>query len=170
MENIIIRKANLSDVPDIARVHIRSWQVAYQGIMPSSVIDRLELKDFLDRWEERIEVISLHVFVIEVNKTMAGFLDFTYIEGKHNTMKTAEVKRFYLDPDYWRLGLGRKLFYSVLSIIKADGGDKVLVLVLKTNDRARQFYKSVGFKATGEESVSKIIGFDRVVVRYEIII
>ncbi|MDQ2195015.1 GNAT family N-acetyltransferase, partial [Vibrio sp. A14(2019)] len=34
-----VRKALLSDVDKIARIHVNSWAYAYSGLMPQSYID-----------------------------------------------------------------------------------------------------------------------------------
>ena len=38
----MIRSAQPSDAAGIARVHVRSWQQAYAGLMPAEYLDALE--------------------------------------------------------------------------------------------------------------------------------
>ena len=39
-----VQRATLDDVPDVARIHVRSWQRAYRGQMPDSVLDSLDVE------------------------------------------------------------------------------------------------------------------------------
>jgi hypothetical protein len=36
-----IRAARMEDVPQIAAVHVRSWQAAYRGLLPQAYLDGL---------------------------------------------------------------------------------------------------------------------------------
>jgi hypothetical protein len=49
-----IRRAELSDAKGIAAVHVAAWRVAYRGLLPDDVLDRLSIEDSAKRWWERI--------------------------------------------------------------------------------------------------------------------
>ncbi|MSO21320.1 MAG: hypothetical protein EXQ56_12860 [Acidobacteria bacterium] len=50
MEDVFIREGNLSDADAIARVHVRSWQATYAGILPSELLYSLSVEDRSRRW------------------------------------------------------------------------------------------------------------------------
>ena len=46
-----IRAARMQDVPQIAVVHVRSWQAAYRGLLPQAYLDALDPAQRISRWE-----------------------------------------------------------------------------------------------------------------------
>jgi len=49
-----VRQAKLSDVREIAEVHIASWQTAYRGMIPDSLLDNLSVDLREDFWKKII--------------------------------------------------------------------------------------------------------------------
>jgi hypothetical protein len=49
-----IRPARLEDVPEIAVVHVRSWQAAYQGLLPQAYLDGLDPGQRIGQWERAL--------------------------------------------------------------------------------------------------------------------
>jgi hypothetical protein len=52
MSRVAVRTAVVADAPFIARVHLRSWQVGYRGIMPDEVLDAISLEQREERWRQ----------------------------------------------------------------------------------------------------------------------
>jgi hypothetical protein len=46
-----IRPARMQDVPEIAVVHVRSWQAAYRGLLPQAYLDGLDPAQRIGQWE-----------------------------------------------------------------------------------------------------------------------
>jgi hypothetical protein len=38
---MFLRRAEPADAMEVARVHVRSWQVAYRGLLPDAYLDGL---------------------------------------------------------------------------------------------------------------------------------
>jgi hypothetical protein len=68
MANFIIRRANLSDVVQIAEVHIASWKSTYSGIVSDEILAKLDRDERTARWRKIISDPSgkQAVFVAEV--------------------------------------------------------------------------------------------------------
>jgi len=64
----------------------------------------------------------------------------------------------FISPDRRREGLARKLFASVLSFARDEGVLQIQLCVNAENDRARQLYRSLGFKPFGLEPRAMRIG------------
>jgi hypothetical protein len=47
-----IRTARMQDVPEIAAVHVRSWQAAYRGLLPQAYLDGLDPGQRTGQWEQ----------------------------------------------------------------------------------------------------------------------
>jgi ribosomal protein S18 acetylase RimI-like enzyme len=138
-----VRRAAAADVPALARLHVAAWRLAYQGILPQHVLAGLSAAEF-----ERIWGGLLH----DGNRTTlvacpeggdpAGFVAFR-LEPE------AEIIGLYVDPAYWRRGMGRLLMGAALERLAAAGAGRVLLWVMRDNARARAFYAACGFSPTG---------------------
>jgi hypothetical protein len=50
----VIRAARVTDAPQIALVHVRSWQFAYRGLLPQVYLDGLDPAQRVGRWERSL--------------------------------------------------------------------------------------------------------------------
>jgi len=48
---MILRPAEPRDALEVARVHIRTWQVAYRGLVPDEYLDSLNIEDRAARYD-----------------------------------------------------------------------------------------------------------------------
>ena len=49
-----IRPTRMEDIPEIAGVHVRSWQAAYRGLLPQGYLDGLDPSQRIGQWEESL--------------------------------------------------------------------------------------------------------------------
>jgi hypothetical protein len=54
MDGTVIRAARVADAPQIAVVHVRSWQAAYRGLLPQAYLDELEPAQRVGQWERSL--------------------------------------------------------------------------------------------------------------------
>jgi len=47
---MIIRKAKISDIPELAKVHVDSWRTTYQGIVSNEFLRDLSYKKREEQW------------------------------------------------------------------------------------------------------------------------
>lgn len=52
-DNLIIRDANIKDIPEVAKLHINSWNKTYKGIIFQDYLD--DMKNNLDKRIERMK-------------------------------------------------------------------------------------------------------------------
>ncbi len=50
MADLTVRAASSSDARAIAAVHVRAGQVAYRGLLPDELLDRLSVEDREGSW------------------------------------------------------------------------------------------------------------------------
>ena len=62
-----------------------------------------------------------------------------------------EVHMLYLDPDYFRMGIGAKSMDFAFDIAKNLGKTVMIVWVLDDNVSSIKFYEKCGFKADGKK-------------------
>ncbi|MER2028571.1 MAG: hypothetical protein ABS903_05315 [Solibacillus sp.] len=84
-DGLIIRKANLSDAPGIAKVHVDSWRTTYKGIIPQSFLDGLSYEQRTILWKNNISDKNNTIYVAENEGEIIGFVT----GGKRNTNKEA---------------------------------------------------------------------------------
>jgi GNAT superfamily N-acetyltransferase len=137
-----VRAADVDDAEAIARIHVRSWQVGYRGLMPDKVLDGLDPVDWGERRRAHLarRRPDQGVFVaVDERDVIVGF-----------TMASeGEVHAIYVDPDAWGTGAGRALLDAAVSYLTGAGRLPVRLWVLDSKERARRFYERYGFVADG---------------------
>ncbi|WP_417248035.1 GNAT family N-acetyltransferase [Celeribacter sp.] len=150
---IHIRQATLADAPEIARVQVETWGVAYRGLVPDALIDQMRVPDRTTMWEKILNTYDESgrgaAAVAERDGEIVGF-------GSWNPQReaeledegfTGEVTSLYVLSDHQRAGVGRALM-SWLGHGLADGGHAAAALwVLSNNAGACAFYEALGGEA-----------------------
>ena len=52
---LTVREASQGDAAAIAGVHVRAWRVAYRGLLPDDLLDRLSVEDREESWRGILE-------------------------------------------------------------------------------------------------------------------
>lgn len=144
------RLAELSDARGVAEVHVRTWDVAYRGMVPDAVIDAKTVELREAKWRE-VLAGGNRLFVVARDGAIAGFLSLVVPSRDADaTPTTAELAGLYVDPGHWRSGLARALVDAALAWL-ADNGEwtDLTLWVLEQNERAQGFYAAAGFAPDG---------------------
>jgi GNAT superfamily N-acetyltransferase len=144
-----IRPAVPEDAMAVARVHVRSWQAAYRGLLPGAYLDALKPEDRAGKYNFVHEDPQLpYTLVGDSGGEIAGFA--TTMPARDKEMQGyGELCALYLDPDYWRRGLGSALHAAAWERLRSQGFDKSLLWVLQGNSRAERFYEAMGWCSDG---------------------
>jgi L-amino acid N-acyltransferase YncA len=149
-----IRKATKDDAKGIAKVHVKSWQETYQGIVMQDYLDSLKMEDREPLWEKSLSesADSSPVFVaVNSEGEIVGFASF----GKERTGKfeaDGELYAIYILKEYQRGKLGLRMLQAGLEEIQKLKYQSMLVWVLADNE-SRKFYESLNPQKAGEEVV-----------------
>jgi hypothetical protein len=73
VDEISVRAAETRDAPAIARVHVRSWQVGYRGLVPDAVLDALSALERERDWRGWLHDERSSTLVAEFDGAVAGF-------------------------------------------------------------------------------------------------
>ena len=141
-----VREALLPDAAGIARVHVDSWRSAYQGFVPTSILDGLLYEQKERQWEETLRGTAHQEFVYVVEdeaRQIVGFASGGPALAKNDTRYKGELFTIYLLDTYQRQGLGRRLFFRVVERLLALELTSMLIWVLAENP-ARRFYEVLG--------------------------
>jgi L-amino acid N-acyltransferase YncA len=147
----VVREAQVDDALGMATVHVRSWQIAYQEIMPQEVLDGLTIESRVQGWVERIIAGKQKILVAEEAGVIHGWATCGPYRGHEAPDGAGEVYGIYVAPDRYGSGVGSLLWEAAMSCL-AEGGHRTIYLwVLAANDRARLFYERKGCRADGAE-------------------
>lgn len=156
-ENALVRPAQVSDAPQIARVHVESWRVAYRGQISDAILDAQSVERRTTFWRDRLVQPQGTVLVSEIAQSICGFCDL--IPSRDNDAEAglvAEIAALYVLSGHWRKGLGRALCERALAEARRQDYEVVTLWVLASNDHARRFYEAMGFCLDGTTKTERL--------------
>ncbi|MEU3649272.1 GNAT family N-acetyltransferase [Lentzea sp. NPDC034063] len=157
-EDMTVRPAVVADAPAVAAVHVQTWQAAYRGLVPDSVLDELSVEARTSMWERGIPRGG--VWVGLVDSAVAGFVA---VGPSREPDAAFELYAIYVLPSAWDTGLGHELARAAL-----EGQQDVVLWVFDENPRARRFYERLGFRADGTVKTETIGGAELKEIRYRL--
>ena len=147
--NITIRPAVPADAPDMAEVHMRSWEIAYKDIIPAEYI-REKNAGRPALYARIITGEDLNQYVIQKDGKTVGIMRAAPPQDDDVSDNFYELHGIYLHPDYYRQGIGTQAVEFAFD--KARSLDKTVmtVWVFAENTNSINFYKKCGFIADGK--------------------
>ena len=170
MSQIVIRSVESKDAAQIAEVHVKTWQCAYKGQIPDKYLDSLSIQKRTKSWKKQIEEPQrgIHTLVAEIDSLVVGWCTVGINDDEDASPKTGRLFGIYVHPDFMGKGCGTKLMENGLNLLKQDGYKKATLWVLDTNEKAREWYESKGWKIEGKTKIDKRDNFDLKETRYVI--
>ena len=165
---MLLRPAQCGDDLSVARVHVRSWQVAYRGLMPDDYLDALRPEDRAARYKFG-NSDPLAPFTIVATNDHGAVLGFGTTAPAHvpELPDYGELCALHVDPDHWGTGAGRALIEACRTRLVADlGFRRALLWVLAGNRRAQRFYEKDGWTHDGHERTVTVWGLEVPELRY----
>ena len=147
--SVEFRRARESDMPQVARVHVDSWQRSFAGIAPQAFLDGMTIQKRLDAYTNRAMGEPYTMFVAEhTEHGIVGFADF----GKPVLPVNfdAQIFSFYFLPEFQRKGLGDRLFRRCVAAMKNDGVGSLCLDSLELSPY-RRFYEKMGGRVVGRD-------------------
>jgi ribosomal protein S18 acetylase RimI-like enzyme len=162
----MIRLAALSDVDDIATLHVKAWQSAYRGHMPDAHLDGLEPSTRAAMWSRVIGQPATVVLVATVGEALVGFCSSLPSRDADASPVVGEITAIYVDPPVWRSGIGSSLMEATIESARVRKFSDLTLWVLTSNSSARAFYEARGFKTDGQTKTEELSGFSSDTTRY----
>ncbi len=152
-DDLVLRDARPGDAAGIARMHIRSWQVAYAGIVPDDVLANLSPTERTARWTEWIaERPAMPAGRWMVVARAGGEIVGVAGGGPSRDDDGAgdgEIYALYVGPSHWNRGVGSRLMAEGVRRLSDGGHARAALWVLERNERARRFYERRGWAPDG---------------------
>lgn len=162
---MLLRDAVPEDALRVAKVHVRTWQIAYRGLMPDSFLEGLSVEERAKRYTFGQSDAGIPQTLLAVEgDTVLGF--GTVGMGRDEDLAgQGEVFALYVDPPHWGMGVGVKLMEGVRARLREQGSRAAFLWVLKGNERANRFYERDGWRADGAERTENSFGIEIVEYR-----
>jgi len=160
-----VREATLQDAEGIARVHVDSWQTSYRGILPDTLLDRIDVGQRAESRRAMLRDTSVfHLVAYDVTHgDIVGLCDAG--ASRRDVPYAGEVYAIYLAHRAKRHGLGQEMFDRVMAWLVAHDMRSMIVWVLENNHHARRFYEAMGGRE-GSRLQSRVGGFPVVELAY----
>ncbi|MBO3663445.1 GNAT family N-acetyltransferase [Microbacterium stercoris] len=144
MAGILIRRAEPDDAPGLGEVHVRTWQIAYEKLIPQAVLDSLDIVARAARWRTTLEDPRNpgRTWVALEGKKLIGFASSGPARGD-DAPHPLELWALYVHPNRHGSGAGALLADAALS------DEPAFLWVLDGNARAIRFYEKIGFAFDG---------------------
>jgi len=140
-----VRCATASDLPQIARLHVQSWQTAYRGVVPDEFLQSMRPERSLPGWRKTFDSFPDNLTVVDGATGIAGFCCAgPVVDGEKNRPFTFEIYGIHVRPDRHRLGLGSKLVFHAFDRMRALALDGAIVWTLEALVQSRRFYEKHG--------------------------
>jgi len=153
-----IRTAQPADALAVARVHVRSWQAAYRGLLPAAYLDGLRAEDRAATYDlSGVNSEKPCTLVAEADGSIAGFAT-TMPARDPELAGFGELCALYVDPDQWGKGIGLALIQTARARLAAMGFAQAALWVLDGNLRAERFYRNDGWVSDGARRTIPIWG------------
>ncbi len=163
---VSVRIARPEDAAPVARVHVRSWQAAYRGLLPDDYLDGLRPEDRAARYTFGVTGPGLPTTVVAmVDGVIAGFATTGPCRDA-DAADTGELLALYVDPDAWGTGMGRRLLAESRTDLERRGFTRAVLWVLVGNQRAERFYATDGWGPDGDRRTEVVWGVAVDEIRY----
>lgn len=154
---IEVRAAAPEDAYDVARVHVRSWQWAFRGLISQDYLDNLSPQDWVDRYTVGRMGLRLPSTQVAVDGSAIRGLATTGLSRDTELSNFGELRAIYVDPEHVCTGVGRLLMTAARERLRRVGVTAAVLWVLDGNARARRFYERDGWNFDGTRR-TEIIG------------
>ncbi len=153
-----ITPASVDDAGVIAHILVKSWQVAYRGIMPDELLNNISVKQREDGWRQHLKSTG-EAYLLRSPSIAIGVIEISdFRDAIPEFCGWGEIPVIYLLPEYYGFGLGGVLMQFALALLAERGREDVGIWVLDKNARAIGFYQKHGFVRSEHHKVHKPTG------------
>jgi diamine N-acetyltransferase len=150
---VVIRKAELADIPVIQRIAFKTWPNTFGEILSKPQLTyMLDLMYSETSLKEQINEKG-HEFVI------SGADGFASFEVNYRDNPVTKIHKIYILPTAQGQGVGKALFSHITAMSRACSNEKLTLNVNKYNQAAILFYEKMGFKNVCTENIPIGNGF-----------
>lgn len=150
--HVHISKATISNIEELASIHVNAWQQAYKKMIPKEYLESLSVNKRKENFHNDFtNKPDLEFYFIQCNGENAGIL----IMRNNINHKCIEILAFYLLKSYWHRGIGTSVMNLIKEKLKNLQFKKITLWVLDENKQAIKFYEKNNFiKSNNYKSIN----------------
>lgn len=161
-----MRTAQPDDAAAVADIHVRSWQMAYRGLLPDEYLDGLRPEDRVRLFDfDELGAGWPRTTVVLERAVVCGFATIGP-SPDGDRPGSGELLAIHVDPDRWGLGIGRALIEDARARLAREGFEEASLWVLAGNERAKRFYRNDGWAPDGSRRLDDAWGVAADEIRY----
>ena len=156
MQGISLRMARPDDAAAMTVMQRASWLAAYGSVLGADMLAQLAVTEHLQIWQRRLAETGPRPMLLCQDEVVIGLLYWQpETTGEY---PTAWIRAFYLHPDHWRQGHGKRLWQAVAMQMRRAGCEGVRLWLLDGNHNGEGFYLRRGFMFDGQERTLMSLG------------
>jgi GNAT superfamily N-acetyltransferase len=155
---MLLRPAEPVDAMAVARVHVRSWQVGYRGLLPDAYLDGLRAEERAERYNFASEDAREPATMVATDGGMICGFATTAPARDSDLSEYGELFALYVDPDWWGRGVGAALISAARGRLLELGFHNAALWLLASNARAERFYRLDGWLPDGLSRTETVWG------------
>ncbi len=148
-DDYIIRKNELKDQAQMAKIKIDGWTDTYDKIIASKYLKTLDYKKQTERYIASFEEYKDLVFVAVRDDEILGYSCFHLSDKSGNF--DSELVSLYIKPSEKRKGIGTNLLKETAKELLSKGKTNMIIWCLSDNKDAIKFYEKLGGKKVIEK-------------------
>lgn len=139
--NYEIQEALAEDFSQVGQLYTQSWQKTYRGLLPDALLDRMTAQDSTEKWVRYCRQANQYLFCAKAEGQLVGFA-----ACKPCTMPQEGLllDSLHVAPGCGGQGIGSCLIRRCARLARELGHTRLVVYVVKGNDRAQRLYQHLG--------------------------
>ncbi len=164
---MLIRRALPEEAENLAELHVRTWQEAYEDLLPPDYLRSLTPSQRLPMWRQLLDSPDrVAIFAADIENKMVGFSCGGVSNDQDAEVTTGELWSIYLLREHWNKGIGKELHDVLLSELHTRGFEEATLWVMESNDRTRRWYVRQGWALDGSRKTDELWSAKISEVRY----
>jgi ribosomal protein S18 acetylase RimI-like enzyme len=167
--DVSVRVAWADDAPAIAAVQVRAWRQVYAGLLPTDVLEGLDVDEITAAWASSLtkpQDARNRVLVGLERNSVRGFAVTTPSpDPDADPVADGEIAELVVDPDHTRRGHGSRLLQACADTLRADRFTRAALWLNSTDDALRTFVTAAGWAADGAHRELDLRGDGEVLVK-----
>ena len=106
--DIIIRKAYIEDLKEVANIAVSGWKEAYRGIIEEEYLNNMSVEETYQKIKGGYQ--ENKYIVAELKSEIVGFCRYTSNYSKSDENADGEIIALYVKPELKYNGIGTKMF------------------------------------------------------------
>ena len=143
--NVVIRKANIEDLKLVQDLNLKLFQFEYNNFNPSLNMEWTFSAEGETYFKGLIKNGTVWV-AVDDHKVIGYLAGSIAKKAYYINQIQAELDNFYIDKEYRRKGIGKKLIKEFKEYCRKQGVEEMIVTASSKNVNAIEFYKSNEFE------------------------